>query len=241
MIMASKWQSSLLSQRTNITSIITITLQIIQMKLVFQNLQSLWRRLSKPICQTRAVTMLMQIEEVVKILFPLSESQSSFKEYVLSTYNPSSLLPLPIIFLLLKSWIIKWLGSKCTMNFELVVKAATEIKLNLKSGMKSTSLRIKSTLSWTSPHILTRIWTLFGRVIKEFHIGFKDTKTLAFEKIFLDASKSIIHSLKDELIELSIGKNKYLENEKKKELLVHLSWLRITNDWTTWSLNIDID
>ena len=87
---------------------------------------------------------------------------------------------------------MKCLGKKVTIREELLVRALTDMRLNLNYGINKTSLRINCELNLTSPHKLTGILTLFGKVTLELVIGFKDRKELTSKQICFDAPGSII-------------------------------------------------
>ena len=59
---------------------------------------------------------------------------------------------------------------------ELLVRTLTNMGLNLNCGINKTSLRINCEINFTSPHKLTGILTLFGKVTLELVTGFKKRK-----------------------------------------------------------------
>lgn len=97
------------------------------------------------------------------------------------------------------------------MCWESLVRALTEIRLNLKCGTNNTSLRISLDLRLMSPLKLTgtRVW--FGKVTNEFFIELIETKWVALEQICLVALESTIKYL----LEVKIG-----SNDTEKHILV---------------------
>ena len=112
--------------------------------------------------------------------------------FLVRMYRSLTHLPLPIVLKRLESWIIKDSSSKTTVILDSLVKALTEMRLNLKQGTYKVLYRIRSLLNLISPIKFTGITVRLGRVTLELCSILKVVKRVLSLQMCLVAPESII-------------------------------------------------